>query len=66
MFGRLVFFVAGAAVGMFASGNVRGAAKGIVGAGLKLKSALTSLAAEAMEDLEDEKAAGGDKPSRTK
>jgi hypothetical protein len=65
MFGRLIFFVAGAAVGMFASGSVRGAAKNVIGAGLKLKSELSGLTAEVIEDLQDAKAAAEKKPPHT-
>jgi hypothetical protein len=65
MFGRLIFFVAGAAVGALSSGSMRGAAKNVITAGLKIKSELSGLAAEAKEDLQDAKAAAEKKPPHT-
>lgn len=57
MFSRLAFFIVGAGIGIFASGSLRGAAKSVIGVAYKARSALSGLAAEAVEDLQDEKAA---------
>jgi hypothetical protein len=57
MFGRLTFFLIGAAAGIFAKDSLRGAAKGVIGGAIKAQASLKALAVEAVEDLQDEKAA---------
>ena len=56
MFGRLMFFVVGAAAGIFAKDQLRSVAKGMITAGVKAGIAVKEIAAEAMEDMQDEAA----------
>lgn len=66
MFSRLSFFLIGAAAGIFARDSLRGAAKGVITGALKAQASLRELTVEAMEDMQDQKAAAAKQgPVRT-
>jgi hypothetical protein len=57
MFSRLMFFVVGAATGLFARDAIRGVAKSVIGGAYKARLAMQQLTEEALEDVQDQKAA---------